>query len=94
MMNSDESMEYNMNMRDGLWYENNAELYEQSGDFLTAKSKYIDAMYAYEMAYDIANRVGDYAANDAYSKMCYCRNQATEMGYRYETEKNNLTYQF
>lgn len=84
MMDRSEKYNFDSYMRDGSWYESNAEGYERSGDFLTAKSRYMDAMFAYEKAYDIANRAGDYEANSAYSKMNYCKRQVSEMSYKYD----------
>ena len=84
MMNDSEKYDYNSYMRDGAWYESHAESYERSGDFLTAKSRYMDALFAYEKAYDIAYRADDYCKSDPYSKMNYCRSQITEMAYKYD----------
>ena len=84
MMSDRQKYDYEQYMRDGSWYESNAESYERSGDYLTAKSRYMDALFAYEKAYDVANSAGDYAANSAYSRMSYCRSQISEMGYKYD----------
>ena len=84
MMDRDQQYSFDSYMREGASWERSADNCDSQRDYLTAKSRYFDAMFAYEKAYDIARSAGDYAANDAYSKMNYCRRQATEMSYKYD----------
>ena len=93
MMNIYQRYNFDSYMRDGGWFERLAEEYERSGDFLTAKSRYFDAVFAYEKAYDIALRAEDYSANSACLKVNCCRSRAEEMNYKYEdTVRENLSY--
>ena len=84
MMNDSERYDYDSYMRSGASWERSAENCEHQNDFLTAKSRYFEAMFDYEKAYSIARSAGDYAERDAYSKMEFCRRQASEMAYKYD----------
>ena len=83
-MDRDQRYNYDSYMREGSSWERSAGNCESQRDYLTAKSRYMDAMFAYEKAYDIANRAGDSAANEAYSKISYCKSQITAMAYKYD----------
>lgn len=83
-MSDSERYNFNSYMSSGASWERSAESCEWQKDFLTAKSRYFDAMFAYEKAYNIARAADDYAEREAYSKMEYCRRQASEMAYKYD----------